>query len=268
LVNREFNLSWTDTLQSDNEIVAGRWWREEIISSEHELSMEVEFAETLGLKMGDRLTFYTGGGDFSATITSLRKVDWDTFHVNFFAVVRPGLLDNYPVSYITSFYLPPDKTPILQELIRMFPNFLVIDVASVIERVQNMIEQVTHAIEFVFLFTLLAGFAVMYAAIASTQDERIYEAAIFRTLGARKQQLARAWAVEFAVLGTLAGFFAAAGASALGYLIGKYVLHITYSPSLWIGAVGVLVSVIGVTVIGLIGTRTTLSQPPLQVLRK
>ncbi len=268
LANREFNLSWTDTLQSDNEIVAGRWWREEIISSEHELSMEVEFAETLGLKMGDRLTFYTGGGDFSATITSLRKVDWDTFHVNFFAVVRPGLLDNYPVSYITSFYLPPDKTPIMQELIRMFPNFLVIDVASVIERVQNMIEQVTHAIEFVFLFTLLAGFAVMDAASASTQDERIYEAAMFRTLGARKQQLARAWAVEFAVLGILAGFFAAAGASALGYLIGKHVLHITYSPSLWIGVGGVLASVIGVTVIGLIGTRTTLSQPPLQVLRK
>lgn len=268
LVNREFNLSWTETLQSDNEIVAGHWWREEIISSERELSMEVEFAETLGLKMGDRLTFYTGGGDFSATITSLRKVDWDTFHVNFFAIVRPGLLDNYPVSYVTSFYLPPDKTAVMQELIRIFPNFLVIDVASVIERVQSMVEQVTHAIEFVFLFTLLAGFAVMYAAIASTQDERIYEAAIFRTLGARKQQLARAWAVEFAVLGTLAGFFAAAGANVLGYLIGKYVLHITYSPSLWIGAVGVLVSVIGVTVIGLIGTRTTLSQPPLQVLRK
>lgn len=268
LINREFNLSWTDTLQSDNEIVAGHWWREEIISSEHELSMEVGFAETLGLKIGDRLTFYTGGGDFSATITSLRKVDWDTFHVNFFAVVRPGLLDNYPVSYVTSFYLPPDKTHVMQELIHIFPNFLVIDVASVIERVQSMIGQVTHAIEFVFLFTLLAGFAVMYAAIASTQDERIYEAAIFRTLGARKQQLARAWAVEFAVLGALAGFFAATGASVLGYLIGKHALHITYSPSLWIGVASVLVSVIGVTVIGLIGTRTTLSQPPLQVLRK
>ncbi|SFU35144.1 putative ABC transport system permease protein [Nitrosomonas eutropha] len=268
LINREFNLSWTDTLQADNEIVAGHWWREEAVSSEHELSMEEGFAETLGLKLGDRLSFYTGGGSFSATITSLRTVDWDTFHVNFFAVVRPGLLDNYPASYITSFYLPPDKIHIMQELTRIFPNFLVIDVASVIERVQSMIGQVTHAIEFVFLFTLLAGFAVMYAAIASTQDERIYEAAIFRTLGAKKQQLARAWAVEFAVLGALAGSFAAAGASVLGYLIGKYALHITYSPSPWIGVIGILVSVIGVTAFGLIGTRVTLSQPPLQVLRK
>lgn len=268
LINREFNLSWTDTLQPDNEIVAGQWWQEKPASLSPELSMEDGFAETIGLKLGDRLAFYAGGRDFSATITSLRKVDWDTFQVNFFAVVRPGVLDSYPASYITSFYLPPDKQPAMQEMVHAFPNFLVIDVASVIERVQSMIEQVTRAIEFVFLFTLLAGFAVMYAAIASTQDERIYEAAIFRTLGARKQQLARAWAVEFAVLGTLAGFFAAAGASVLGFLIGKYALHITYSPSLWIGVVGVLVSVLGVTVIGLIGTRATLSQPPFLVLRK
>lgn len=268
LINREFNLSWTDTLQSDNEIVAGHWWSEAADPSEHELSMEEGFAETLGLKLGDRLGFYTGGGNFTATITSLRKVDWDTFHVNFFAVVRPGLLDNYPASYITSFYLSPDKASVMQELTRLFPNFLIIDVASVIERVQSMVGQVTHAIEFVFLFTLLAGFAVMYAAIASTQDERIYEAAVFRTFGARKQQLARAWAVEFAVLGALAGLFAAAGASVLGHLIGKYALHIAYSPSPWIGVSGVLVSIIGVTAFGLIGTRATLSQPPLQVLRK
>lgn len=267
LINREFNLSWTDRLQPDNEIVAGRWWRE-AIPSESELSMEEGFAETLGLKLGDRLSFYTGGGDFSATITSLRKVDWDTFHVNFFAVVRPGLLDNYPASYITSFYLPPDKAHIMRELTSIFPNFLIIDVASVIERVQSMVGQVTHAIEFVFLFTLLAGFAVMYAAIASTQDQRIYEAAIFRTFGAKKQRLARAWAVEFAVLGALAGFFAVIGASVLGFLIGKYALHITYSPSPWIGILGVLISIVGVTAFGLIGTRATLSQPPLEVLKK
>ncbi len=268
MINREFNLSWTDTLQEDNEIVAGHWWGEETISSEHELSMEVEFAETLGLKLGDRLVFYTAGGDFSATITSLRKVDWDTFQVNFFAVVRPGLLDNYPASYVTSFYLPPGQITIMQDLIRIFPNILVVDVASVIERVQSMIAQVSRAIEFVFLFTLLAGFAVMYAAIASTQDERIYEAAIFRTLGARKRQLASAWAVEFAILGALAGFFAAAGASVLGYLIGKYALHITYAPSLWIWVIGLLVGVGGVTLAGLLGTRDTLSQPPVLTLRK
>jgi putative ABC transport system permease protein len=268
LINREFNLSWTDTLPADNEIIAGHWWRAEADASENELSIEKGFAETVGLKLGDHLKFYTGGGDFTATITSLREVDWDTFNVNFFAVARPGLLDSYPASYITSFYLPPDQAHIMQELTRIFPNFLIIDVARTIERVQSMIEQVTHAIEFVFLFTLLAGFAVLYAAIASTQDERIYEAAIFRTLGAKKQRLLQAWAVEFAVLGALAGCFAAVGASVLGYLIGKYALHITYFPSPWIGAVGVLISIISVTIFGLIGTRATLSQTPLQVLRK
>ena len=267
MVNREFNLSWVDTLQQDNEIVAGHWWST-AEPAVNELSMEEEFAKTIGVKLGDRITFYTGGGEFSATITSLRKVDWDTFQVNFFAVVRPGVLDNYPVSYVTSFYLPSGQADVMQDLVRTFPNILIIDVASVIERVQDMVGQVSHAIEFVFIFTLLAGFAVMYAGVAATQDERMYEAAIFRTLGARKNQLVRAWAVEFAILGALAGCFAAAGASVLGYLIGKYVLHITYIPNIWVGVIGVLVGVVGVTLAGLLGTRATLSQPPLMTLRK
>lgn len=268
LLNRQFNLSWTDVLQPDNEIVAGDWWQAEPDPVLHEMSLEEGFAETLGLKLGDQLSFYMGDREFSATVTNLRKVDWDTFQVNFFAVVRPGLLDDYPASYITSFYLPAEKASLMQELVKQFPNFLVIDVASVIERVQNMVNQVSQAIEFVFLFTLLAGLVVMYAAIASTQDERIHEAAVFRTLGARKQQLIRAWAVEFAVLGTLAGLFATTGAGVLGYLIGKHALHINYAPSFGVMVMGVLISITGITIAGLIGTRGTLSQPPLPVLRK
>lgn len=156
----------------------------------------------------------------------------------------------------------------MRELVRAFPNFLVIDVAAVIKQVQHMIEQVSSAIEFVFLFTLLAGFAVLYAAIAATQDERIYEAAIFRTLGAKQKQLMRAWAAEFAVLGGLVGLFAAAGASVLGSVIGHYALHLTYTFNPWIWLTGILVGVIGVTAAGLIGTRSSLSSPPLLTLRK
>ena len=264
---REFNLSWMDKLQQDNEIVAGKWWQ----SAEtdiNELSMEEDFAKTIGVKLGDRMTFHIAGEDFTATITSLRKVDWDTFHVNFFAVLRPGLLDNYPATYVTSFYLPSSQVGVMQHLVRTFPNILVIDVASMIERVQTMIAQVARAVEFVFMFTLLAGFIVLYAAIAATQDERRYEAAIFRTLGARKRQLARAWLVEFAILGGLAGIFAAAGSGVLGYVISERALHLTYTPNPWLWLIGILIGVISVTAAGLIGTRSTLSQPPLLTLRK
>lgn len=267
LVRREFNMSWANDLPHDNKIVAGEWWENED-TDKAVISIEEGVAKTLGIRLGDQLHYDVAGSTLTATVTSMRKVDWDTFQVNFFVVTPPRLLENYPVSYITSFHMQPSQNHIMHELVRTFPNFLVIDVAIVIEQVQAMIAQVSKAIEFVFLFTLLAGFAVLYAAIVSTQDERIYEAAIFRTLGAKKKQLTRAWAAEFAILGGLAGIFAAAGASILGFVIGHYALNLDYTFNPWIWLTGFLTGVIGVTIAGLIGTRSTLSTPPLLTLRK
>jgi putative ABC transport system permease protein len=266
LVEREFNLSWADKLQSDNQIVKGRWWKEGD-KGKPVLSMEEDIAKTVGIKIGDVLTYDVAGSTFSAEVISLRKVNWDSFRVNFFVVTPPGVLENYPASYITSFHLPPGQLDVTNQMIKAFPNLLVIDVASIISQVQKMIEQVTQAVEFVFLFTLLAGLAVLYAAIVSTQDERIQEAAIFRTLGAKRRQLARTWAAEFAILGGLAGLFAAAGATALGYVVGEYALNLTYTFNPWIWVIGFAGGVSGVTLAGLMGTRSALSTPPLLTLR-
>ncbi|MEP7371533.1 MAG: FtsX-like permease family protein, partial [Nitrosospira sp.] len=267
LVEREFNLSWAEEMQSDNQIIKGEWWNSGD-KGKAVMSMEEGIAKTVGVGLGDTLTYDVAGSTFSAKITSLRKVDWDTFRVNFFVVTPPGVLEKYPATYITSFHLPPERMEVTNKLIKAFPNLLVIDVATIISQVHKVIEQVTKAVEFVFLFTLLAGLAVLYAAIASTQDERIHEAAIFRTLGAKRSQLARAWAAEFAILGGLAGLFAAAGASALGYVIGEYALNLTYTFNPWIWLTGLLSGVIGVTAAGLMGTRSALSTPPLMTLRK
>ncbi len=266
LVRRDFNLSWTDKLARDNTIVQGKWWKEDTQAAE--MSIEADIAKTLRIKLGDELTYDIAGHHFSAKITSLRKVDWDSFRVNFFVVVPPGLLEEYPASYITSFYVPPKEGAMMHELVRAFPNILVVDVAMVIGQVQQMIQQVSEAIKFVFIFTMLAGFAVLYAAIAATQDERIYEAAIFRTLGAKREQLSRAWATEFAILGGLSGLFASAGASGLGYVIGKYALHLDYAFNPWIWLTGTSIGLIGVLTAGLLGTRAALSTPPLLTLRK
>ncbi|HQV88076.1 MAG TPA: ABC transporter permease [Nitrosomonas sp.] len=265
-IRREFNLSWADQLALDNQVVQGNWWDER--TTESVISFEKGIAKTLGLKLGDELTYDIGGSHFSAKISNLREVNWDNFRVNFFVVAPPGLLENYPVSYITSFYVPPSGSAMIHALVREFPNILVVDVAVVINQVQQMIQQVSRAIEFVFLFTLLAGFAVLYAAIAATQDERIHEAAIFRALGAKREQLSRAWAAEFAILGGLSGLFAAAGASVLGYVIGHHVLHLDYTFNAWIWLIGFVAGMIGVLVAGLLGTRSALSTPPLLTLRK
>ncbi|MDH5551969.1 MAG: FtsX-like permease family protein, partial [Nitrosomonas sp.] len=243
LARRVFNMSWTDELPRDNQIVAGDWWGEGDTDKAF-ISMEEGIAKTLGIEVGDELTYEVAGSNFTATVANLRKVNWETFQVNFFVVTQPGFLDNFPASYITSFHMPPSDNYVMHELVRTFPNFLVIDVAAVVEQVQVMISQVSKAIEFVFLFTLLAGFAVLYAAIASTQDERIYEAAIFRALGAKRKQLVRTWAAEFVILGGLAGIFAAAGASVLSFVIGHYALHLDYLFNPWIWVAGFLTGAI------------------------
>lgn len=266
LIDREFNLSWARQPQADNRIVAGRWW-DGAPSRQDQFSMEDGIAATLQVRLGDALTFDVAGARVVAPVTSLRKVDWDSFNVNFFMVSPPGFLDGHPATYVTSFHLPPGNAALLNALVQTFPNFLLIDVAQVLAQVQKMIDQVARAVQFVFLFTLLAGLLVLYAAIAGTQDERRYQAALLRTLGANRGQLVRANLAEFAAIGTMAGLLAAGGASALGWTIAAKVLNVSFAPgaAVWIG--GVACSAAGVMLAGYFGTRGVLDAAPLRTLR-
>ena len=271
LVGREFNLSWASRMQRDNRLVAGAWWDAPgggAVPRADQFSMEDGIARALGVTVGDTLTYDAGGRVFSGTVTSLRKVDWDSFNVNFFVVAPPGLLEDLPVSYVSSFYLPADQTALLNALVKAFPNLLLIDVAQVIGQVQQMIGQVSRAVQFVFVFTLLSGLVVLYAALASTQDERLYQATVMRTLGAHRRQLNRANLAEFALIGAMAGVMAAAGANALGMVVAQRIINVDYhfSASVWI--IGVLGTMAGVLLAGWLGTRRVLRTPPLPVLRE
>jgi putative ABC transport system permease protein len=198
----------------------------------------------------------------------LRKVDWDSFRVNFFVITTPALLRESPVSYITSFYVAPTEVATLNALVREFPNLVMIDVAQIMSQVQKMMDQVSKAVQFVFLFTLAAGLAVLYAAIASTGDERMYEAAIMRTLGASRRQIAAVQFAEFALMGALAGLLAAGGASALGYALALKVLNVPYLGNPWVWPIGVASGAVGIAIAGMLGTRRVLAVPPLQSLRR
>lgn len=269
-IEREFNLSSAAHLPKANRVTAGQWWPASVPAgaAREQFSMEDGIAQRLGIKLGDRLTFDIAGTPVSAAVTSLRKVDWDSFNVNFFLIAPPGLLDGQPVSHVTSFHLPSRSTDVLNALVQRFPNLLVIDVAQVMAQVQKMMTQVSKAIQFVFMFTLLAGLVVFYAAIASTQDDRMRQAAVMRTLGASRAQLTRAHLAEFAVIGALAGLIGAAGASGLGYVLAVNVLNVTYnlSPLAWIA--GIVCGGGGIALAGYLGTRHVLATPPLATLRR
>ena len=263
LGEREFNLSWTDTLPRGNRLVAGEWWK----PGGEGVSLEDGIAQTLGIKLGDSLTYDIAGARVSAKVTSLRKVDWDSFRVNFFALFSPGLLDGMPQTYITAVRVGSGSTW-MTALLRDYPNVLVIDVGALLQQVQTIIEEVARAVEFVFLFTLLGGVLVLEAAIAATQDERRLDAAILRTLGASRRQLSAAQVAEFVALGGLAGLVAAAGATAIGYVLADRTFLIPFSWNPWVWLLGVAGGAIGVALAGWLGTRATLKQSPLAVLRQ
>ena len=262
---REFNLSWAEKHRPDNRIVSGKWWNND--PQEKQFSVEEGIAKSLGIKLGDSMTYDVAGSRFTGQVTSLRKVDWDSFKPNFFVIASPGVLEKYPASYITSFHLPPGNEAVVNGLIKQFPNLSVIDVSAIMAQVRSISDQVAKAVEFVFLFALVAGLVVLYAAIASTQDERIFEGAIMRTLGAQRRQLMVLQLAEFTAIGFLAGVVAAGGAVALAMVLSDRVLGVPYDFNPWVPLIGVLAGTIGVSIAGLLGTRSTVNSPPLQTIR-
>ena len=266
LVEREFNLSWSDRLPEENQLVAGKWWSGEVHGAA-QLSVEEGIATTLGIKLGDELTYSVGGAVFSARVANLRKVNWDSFRVNFFVIASPGVLEKFPASYITSFHLPAAQGDLLDAMVKAFPNLTVIDVAAVMNEVRTIMDRVAGAVEFVFLFTWLMGFTVLYAAIAATRDERVYETAILRTLGASRRQLLAGLFAEFAGIGMLAGLVAALGASGTSYFLSTKILALPYVFNFWLLPAGMLAGAAAIGAAGIAGCYSVLNQPPLQTIR-
>ncbi len=264
LVDREFNLSWTSKPPPENEIATGKWWS---IPDKDVFSVEEGLARTLSIRMGDKLTFEVAGSRLSGRVVNLRKVDWNSFRVNFFVVAPPGLLEGYPASYITSFYLPPVNYAAMNDLVKHFPSLLVVDVSSVLARMQKMMNQAAAAVEYVFIYSLFAGVMVLVAGFASTQDERMREAAILRTLGARKGQIIAAHVSEFLFLGGFSGLFAALGATGIGYLASKKLLDLPFRFDSDVALAGFAMGALSILIMGLFWTRKSLATPPLSVLR-
>jgi putative ABC transport system permease protein len=267
LVDREFNLSWAERPQVDNVILAGRWWTPAQRDAPL-FSVEDGIAQTLGIRMHDRLTYEIAGSRLEGTVSSLRKVEWDSFRVNFFVVSPPGMLQGYPASYVTSFHLPAERGALMDQLVQRFSNVLVIDVASVLAQVQRIMDQLVKAVEFVFLFGLLAGLVVLFAAISATHDERVFDAAILRTVGATGRQMLSAQAAEFLAIGALAGLLASIGATVLGYVLATRVFNVPYAVDPWVWLAGLAGGTGGVLLAGLLGTRRILRTPPMEIFRR
>ncbi|WP_246326987.1 ABC transporter permease [Burkholderia guangdongensis] len=264
LVDREFNLSYTTQLPSDNRIVAGRWYG---ASTTPQISIEAGLAKTLDVKPGDVLSFDVTGLTIDAPITSVRKLDWGTFRVNFFVLMPPAALTDFPAIYLTSFHLPTERAALLDPLIARDPNLTAIDVTPILAQLERVLLQVTGAVQFLFAFTLAAGVLVLYTALAGSRDERVREAALLRALGASRAQVVAVQRAEFVVVGTLAGAMAAAGALAVGAVLASRVFDFRLVPDPWLVPAGIAAGVACAGAAGWLSLHNVLRRPALRSLR-
>jgi putative ABC transport system permease protein len=217
--------------------------------------------------LGDKLTYDIGGERMDLDVTSLRKVAWDSMRANFFALAAPGVLERFPASYITSFYLPPNKEDMLNRLVRAFPNLTIIDVAAVMQQIRAMVDKMSYAVEFVFLFCMVSGLLVLYAALAATHDERMKETALLRVLGASRAQIRSALLAEYALLGLLVGLLATAGAAGSEYYLTTRVLGVPFHFDLMLPVWGLGTSLILIPATAWLGLRGILAKRPREVLQ-
>jgi putative ABC transport system permease protein len=266
LANREANLSWSAELSSSNEILEGEFWPPDY-SGPPLVSIEEESATNAGLTLGDRLEFFVAGREIEAEIASIRKVNWDSFQPNFFLLLSPGALDDMPTTYISSMRISQEKQPMLIDLMRKHPSISVIDLEAILQQVRGIIEKASLAVQAVFIFTLAAGIAVLFAAVQSTIDERRFESAMLRALGARKRTVFAGVMAEFAALGAAAGILASAGASILAAIVAVQLFQLPYefSPLVWIA--GVSAGVVVVCASGFFAARGAVNAAPVDVLR-
>jgi putative ABC transport system permease protein len=265
-LEREQNLTWSAGLMEDNQLIAGTWWTS-ADSGKPLVSISTEYQEALHLKLGDKITFDVAGEALTVEVASIRKIRWDRFRPNFFLVFPPGLLDGAAGTYMTSVYLTPAQRPSLADLVRQFPTVSVFDVDAILKQVRDIMDRASLAVQYVFLFTLAAGVVVLLAAVQSTRDERRYESAMLRTLGASRGTVLQGVAAEFSALGFLSGTLAAFGATGVGWVLARRLFSLEYSLDPWVWVVGLVCGTVLVGVSGTLATRRVVDTPPIHTLR-
>ncbi|PWB30909.1 ABC transporter permease [Pseudomonas sp. SDI] len=267
-VQRDLSLTWAAELPAGNALSGGQWWQATAQADALPgVSVEAQLAESLKLKLGDRLTFSIGGLERQAQVSSLRTVNWDSFQPNFYMIFQPGTLQDLPTTYLTSFYLAPGHDQQVVALSRAFPAVTILQVDALLEQLRSILAQVTLAVEYVLLFVLAAGLAVLFAGLQSTLDERIRQGALLRALGAGRGLLVKARRIEFGLLGAASGLLAALGTELITWALYRYAFDLSWSPHPSL----LLLPVLGALLIGgagVFGTRRALNASPLTVLRE
>lgn len=270
-LQRELNLTWMDSLPKANTLIDGEWWDAESDSSADDvagISIAKELQQMMQLKLGDKLTFTIGGMEVKAVVKNVREIQWDSFQPNFFVIFEPKAIEHLSATYITSFKLEPSQKPLLNSILQQMPTVTIIELDKIMQQVQQILEQVTLAVEFIMLFVLLAGIAVLYAVLQANRDERLLSATLLKTLGAQRKFIRASLVSELALLGLFAGALGVIGAEVMVASLYQNALDIdpVLHPLTWIFVP--LLSMGFISLIGWWGLRGLLNEPAHKVLRE
>ena len=267
LILHEFNLSWSQELREGNVILKGRWWREDERGKPY-ISLDQSIIKALRLKVGDKLRFDVGGTELVLEVLNSRGVDWNSFRVNFFALLPAGLLEDMPSNWVASLHLDAKQARVLADMIKLYPNITVIDIDAIIDRIRTLMARVSSAVEYLLGFTLLIGIIIMLTALKTTEDERRHEAALLHTLGARRSWILKGNLAEFSLMGMIAGSIAGLAAMLTGHFLAKEVFKFDYAFTPVPVIIGLVAGTVFISLIGLFGTNKVLSQPPIDTFRQ
>ncbi len=269
-IRSERNLTFAEELPDNNVVVEGEWWLRDDQGGwgEPAVSLEIDYARSLGVSVGDTLTFDVGGLPLTVAVTNTRSVEWDSLQPNFYIIFSPGALEGYPSTYMTSFYLPREQKPFLNELLSAHPTVTLIEVDEIIVQVRRIIDRVTQTVELVLYLVLGAGVLVLVASIGSSRDQRLREHALLRALGGTRRLIQGALVTEFAILGFFAGLVAVIGAELTVFALNREIFELPTNLHPWLWAAGPGIGMAMIATVGYFGTRKLVRSPPAAVLRE
>lgn len=269
-LGREYTVTYRSRLAENEQVVAGRFW-DETPATEPEVSIEEDLRDERGIELGDTVRFDVLGREIAAKVTSVREVRWDDSRSGgFLFLFRPGSFGGAPHAYVAFLKGPAAgaaRARLQRDVVARYPNVSVIDGLTVLDTVRRVLDYVTLAISVVGGVALLSGGLILVGAVAMTKFQRVYEAAVFRTLGADTRLLAVALALEYGVLGVLAGSVGSAGALALTWVLARQVFEIAWFPSALVNVSGVLATAVVVGGVGVLSSLDVLRGKPLATLR-
>lgn len=264
-LDRELSLTSAARPPADNPLRAGAWWPPD--SDARQVSIEAQLAQSLGVGVGSVLRFQIGSERFEVAVSSIRGVNWENMRPNFYMIFPPRLLQRYPMTYMTSFYLPPQRKGLLSELVRLLPAVTLIEIDAIIAQIRAVIDQVSLAIEAILWVVVACGGLVLLATVQAGLDERFRESSILRTLGAPSRLVLGALLIEFLLLGAMAGLLAALGAEATTWVLQTQLFHMAWRPHIWLWVLGPSLGAVLIAAIGTLACRRVVATPPVQVLR-